>query len=556
MFRLRDYGVAGGDSSPTDKMSTALAPTTSEKSTVINVTIVIFLTLGLIFRISNLGEKVFWGDEVYSLLRILGYSNNDLSHQVATGQIIFADVIQQFQAFTPGHGLGETLKVLIREDSHLSPLYFILGNLWLHLWGNSAAALRSLSVVFSLLALPGLYWLCMELFGNRLVARWAMAMMAVSPISLVFAQEARFYAMWSCLTIYSAAAFLHALHRDSWKRWLLFVGFATAGLYTNMLMAMLIAAFSGYAIAIYASSARDKVMKAVTASSLSMLAFSPWLYVFLSREKLQTDDVVTEAEQSIVAIVKHWATLMSRGFVDFNLNNHTSPPLLILLTLVTLSISLLSMYSLYRLVRHTPAKTWLFVLGLILIMPMAIHDQVLNTRMPPRYLLPMYLGLMLPMAYWLGMSFQQVKPKRWLKITQIGILGVLLTGTLASGQIVQSNVWWNKQFSNCNPAIARLVNSSNKPLVISDGTGKPFFDHGLSNVISLARQLKPNVAMQIGLEGKMPEIPDNGYSDRFVLTPSQSLLTGLKAKYGDRLTPVQTSASRYRDSDVCLWKIQ
>jgi uncharacterized membrane protein len=555
MFRLRDYGFTGADST-TDNISPDLLPSASGKSTIINVAILVFLTLGLIFRISNLGQKVFWGDEVYSLLRILGHSTIDLAHQVATGQIISAEVIQQFQAFAPDHGVAETLKVLIREDSHLSPLYFILGNLWLRLWGNSAVALRSLSVMFSLLALPGLYWLCMELFGNRLVGRWAMAMMAVSPISLVFAQEARFYAMWSCLTIYSAAAFLHALHRDGWKRWLLFIGFATAGLYTNMLMAIVIAAFSGYAIVIYALRARHRVMKAVTACSLSMLAFSPWLYVFLSREKLQADDVATDVEQSILAIAKHWATLMNRGFVDFNLNNHTSLPLLILLTLVTLSICLLSLHSLYRLIRHTSAKTWLFVLGLILVMPMAIHDQVLNTRMPPRYLLPMYLGLMLPMNYWLGMSFQQANPKRWLKITQVGVISVMLTGTLASGQMVQSTVWWNKQFSNCNPAIARLVNDSKQPLVISDGTGQPFFDHGLSNVISLSRQLRPNVAMQISVEGKMPEIPDMGYSDRFIFTPSQSLLIGLKEKYGDRLKPIETSVSRYRSSDVCLWKIQ
>jgi hypothetical protein len=127
---------------------------------------------------------------------------------------------------------------------------------------------------------------------------------------------------------------------------------------------------------------------------------------------------------------------------------------------------------------------------------------------------------------------------------------------LASGMMVRSEVWWNKQFSNCNPAIARLVNKAEAPLIISDGTGQTFFDHALSNVISLSRLLKPSVAFQLTVEGKTPVIPETGYSDRFVLTPSASLLTWLKGEYGDRLVKVKQSVSDYRGSDVCLWRIR
>jgi hypothetical protein len=143
-----------------------------------------------------------------------------------------------------------------------------------------------------------------------------------------------------------------------------------------------------------------------------------------------------------------------------------------------------------------------------------------------------------------------------MQVTRIGVAGVVVTGILASGMMVRSEVWWNKQFSNCNPAIARLVNKAEAPLIISDGTGQTFFDHALSNVISLSRLLKPSVAFQLTVEGKTPVIPETGYSDRFVLTPSASLLTWLKGEYGDRLVKVKQSVSDYRGSDVCLWRIR
>jgi uncharacterized membrane protein len=139
MFKLRRYGV-------------------SEQSFGINLTVLFLIAIGVVFRISNLGDKVFWGDEVYTLFRVLGYSTIEMTQKIAQGNIVSADVIQQFQAFHPGNDLGDVVRVLRHEDSHIAPLYFILGNLWLSLWGDSAVALRSLSVVFSLATLPGLYW--------------------------------------------------------------------------------------------------------------------------------------------------------------------------------------------------------------------------------------------------------------------------------------------------------------------------------------------------------------------------------------------------------------
>jgi uncharacterized membrane protein len=556
MFKLRRYGVVIANDSPTDKISSSrLNASLSEQSFVINLIVLFLIAVGVVFRISNLGDKVFWGDEVYTLFRMLGYSTIEMTQKIAQGNIVSADVIQQFQAFHPGNDLGDVLRVLRHEDSHIAPLYFVLGNLWLSLWGDSAVALRSLSVVFSLATLPGLYWLCMELFGDRLVAKCAVALMAISPISLVFAQEARFYSLWLGLLIYAGAALLYALRRDTTQSWACFILLATLSLYTNLLSVIPITAYSLYAIAVYVRRDRMLAIKAVTACTGSLLAFSPWLAVYLGREHLQADDM-TDVQTSIPAVAKHWLMLMSRGLMDFNLNGHTRPWTLGLVSLLTVGVCVLVAHSFYRMAQRTAPRVWMFVLALLLAMPVGVFNQILSTRMPPRYLLPMYLGMLLPLAYCAALSLKTVRASRWLQVTRVGLIGVALTSILACGMMVRSDVWWNKQFSNCNPAIARFVNKAKTPLIISDGTGQTFFDHALSNVISLSRLLKPSVAFQLTLEGKTPVIPETGYSDRFVLTPSASLLTWLKGEYGDRLVKVKESVSDYRGSDVCLWRIR
>lgn len=528
----------------------------SESFLGINLTVISLIAIGVIFRVSNLGDKVFWGDEVYSLFRILGYSTIEMVEKIAQGNVIPAEMVQQFQAFHPGNNLGDVLRVLRHEDSHIAPLYFLLGHLWVSLWGTSAAALRSLSVIFSLAMLPGVYWLALELFGDRLVAKCAVGLMAVSPISLVFAQEARFYALWLGFLIYAGAALLQALRRNTLKSWGLFVALATLALYTNLLSVIPIVFYSFYALVVYVRRDRVKATRAVTACTVSLLAFSPWLLVYLGRAKLQGDES-GDAKTSLPAVAKHWLMLMSRGLTDFNLNGHTSPLVLGAVSLMTLGACLLVGFAFYRMVKTTAPRVWLFVLTLMLAMPLGVFSQVFSTRMPPRYLLPLYLAMLLPLAYGFVQSYRSPVLTPGLRALRLGVMALVVTGIVASGSMVRSEVWWNKQFSNCNPAIARIVNQAEKPLVISDGTGQPFFDHALSNVLSLSRLLKQETAFQLTLEGKtLPVVPEKGYSDRFVLTPSPALLSHLQGQYGERLVPVKRSPSDYRGSDVCLWQIK
>ncbi len=80
-----------------------------------------------------------------------------------------------------------------RDDSH-PPLYFLLLRAWRTVFGDSTMALRSLSLVFSLIAVLLLFD-TMRLTWGPQVALWGSALMALAEPQLIEAQNARNYAL-------------------------------------------------------------------------------------------------------------------------------------------------------------------------------------------------------------------------------------------------------------------------------------------------------------------------------------------------------------------------
>jgi hypothetical protein len=146
-------------------------------------------------------------------------------------------------------------------------------------------------------------------------------------------------------------------------------------------------------------------------------------------------------------------------------------------------------------------------------------------------------------------TFTQWRKHLWLPLVLI-LLGCSM---VSCGKMIQAESWWNKQFSACNPAIARVVNRSENPLVISDVRGAKFFDDALSNVVSLARLTQPTVQFQLVKEGESVIVAP-GFRDRYVLMPSDHLRHQLEQQYSSQFRPVLEATKSYRGSKVCLWQ--
>ena len=78
-------------------------------------------------------------------------------------------------------------------------LYFLMLHVWRDVFGSSTIALRSLSVILSVLTLPVIWLAAERLFGRR-HAVWSLALAATSAFSIFYAQETRPYAFLIFLT--------------------------------------------------------------------------------------------------------------------------------------------------------------------------------------------------------------------------------------------------------------------------------------------------------------------------------------------------------------------
>jgi uncharacterized membrane protein len=524
--------------------------------------VTLVLCLGMLFRVSHLERKAYWGDEIYSSLRVLGFKTTEVAQAVATGQPMLAAAIQKYQQPASNKGLGDTVNVLVQEDAHLTPLYFVLGRIWVDGFGSSVVAMRSLSVLFSLLALPACYWLSRELFNSVPIAWLSVVLNAISPIYLIYAQEARMYSLWSLTTIVGLAALLHALRQNTWKSWGLFSLALTLQLYSHLFSLVLLVAYGLYVLGLRVGSPAVKLRRFSLATMTALLAFLPWFWVFLHRMVQAKADEAPGEATTLASTIKHLAGTFSRLFVDFNANSKT--PLVALMGSLIAGILCLALvlYGSYVLYRETDRRVWLLVLLVIVMAPIGPLYAYRSWTLSPRYLLPGYVGLQLVMAYLLGTRiFGHSHPKfltsphRLRQVAWSAALGAVVTfGLLSCGSIINSDAWWNKQYSNCNTKAAPLINQSSNPLVISDVNGGPFFDHPLSNILSLSTALKPTVHLQTFAKQNYPAIPV-GFSDYFVITPSPTLRDHLQKNYGKRFRQIYLGSEEYRGSNVCLWKL-
>ena len=137
-------------------------------------------------RIYHLGSNSLWEDEYFSVECSSGWGRTDM--HLKPSQVV-PDLISLRNA----RPVWSIWSSIARDENH-PPLYFILLRFWREMFGDSAVALRSLSVVGSLLGIAFLYFVGEVAIGPG-VALWACAMMAVAWPQIQEAQEARVYAL-------------------------------------------------------------------------------------------------------------------------------------------------------------------------------------------------------------------------------------------------------------------------------------------------------------------------------------------------------------------------
>ncbi|MEH2289524.1 glycosyltransferase family 39 protein [Nostoc sp.] len=512
--------------------------------------IVMLLMVGIFFRFFNLDCKVYWHDETFTSLRISGYTVNQVKQQIFNGRIINKESFAKFQSPNIEKGLNDTIISLEVDDPQHPPLYYIIARFWVERFGNSVTIIRSLSACISLLIFPSIYWLCRELFkASAWVSEVAIALMAISPIHLVYAQEAREYILWIVTVLLCSASLLRALRLESKGRvlrvlnWGIYAVTLLLSLYTFLFSGFVVVAHGIYIIAI-AKFRFTKTVKAYLLASLAgFLAFTPWIMVVIVNFlQVKSSTAWTKRHLPLDTLIQSWLLQLNRIFLDLDIG-FENPFSYVITPLVLVFIG----YSIYFTCRTTNYKIWLFIVTLIMIpaLPLMLPDLLFGgiRSLAERYLLISYLGIQLAITYLLATQLNNKSFARR-RIWQIIMGIVIICGLVSYGVSSQAETWWSKVISSGNPQVAKILNQASHPLLISNDFG---INYG--NVFSLSYLVQPKVQFQLVKDCSIPNIPD-GFTDIFLLNPSDTWRKQIEVNYNYKTFFV------YGDKNYLLWKIE
>lgn len=484
----------------------------------------IVIALGIFFRFANIDKKVYWYDETITSIRLSGYTKQDFSDLVSDSRVIKVADLQKYQQPDANKSLIDTIRSLAVENPEHPPLYFILARLWGEVFGYSPAAMRSFSAAISLLALPLIYWLCRELFESPLTGWMAIAFLSISPLNLLYAQEARGYSLWTVTILLSSAALLRAMRLNKSIHWALYALTLVVGLYTNLLT-VLVAIAHGIYVFILSKFRLGQTFSAYFISSLSaFLAFFPWCFLMLSnfndidwvRNQIPLPTLVSRWLLNFSAIFFDAAIGYTDKFIDIksgydNLQINFSNPVIYAI----IPILIIILYAIVFLFIYSENRVWLFILILIIVptLPLLLKDLFDGGQRSsiPRYLIPCYLAIQLAVAYLISHYWQH-------KLWRIIAVVIISAGVVSCAISSQAETWWNKYSSYYNPPVARIVNQSKQPLVIGSNAIR---------VTSISYLLDPKVRLMLVKEPNVPKIT-NRFSDVFLFRPAKSLKSGLE----------------------------
>jgi uncharacterized membrane protein len=201
----------------------------------------LLVVIGLVLRFGFLGMDSFWLDEVNSVWLVLHHSAADLWTR--------------------------------NVDGH-PPLFYVILRETLSLTGVSEFAARLPSAVASALNLSLIFVLARRLHVRRRFALAATVLLALAPIDIWYAQEARMYA----LVTTAGLLFAIGLAMDSWSGALIAAGALTVGLHLEFTMVPLSLALTSVWLVRWWHTGRSvsRASQMVLASAVGWWLFRPW----------------------------------------------------------------------------------------------------------------------------------------------------------------------------------------------------------------------------------------------------------------------------------------
>ncbi|MGK7891136.1 MAG: glycosyltransferase family 39 protein [Leptolyngbyaceae cyanobacterium] len=481
-------------------------------------------------------------------LRMSGYTQLQFETQVYSANILSVEKLREGYQYPNNGSTAEEMWVALRQHPEHSPAYYVMARSWMQIMPNTVLSIRLLSVLTSLLVLPCMYWLTWELFGSSLTSWAATVLVAISPFHVLYAQEAREYALWTVAILLSSATLLWAMRQRP-----RFIAWGVYGL-TNA-FALYVHPFSGfvtmshglYVLITQRGRLNRQTLGYAIATGFSLLLFLPWLWVVVEQADQFVGNTVSVTRPRSGFLPLFWLLNLSRLFFDLNQGpSAINPAHYLLLLLVAIAL--------FYLCRNSPPSRWSFVLLLIGVTGLALlgPDILFGGRRSSitRYAVPSYVGIQISVAFLLAtqVTANPFAVRSRFRIQQrwrVVAIAIAIAGILSCGVNAHYPVWWHKSYakSRRNPDVAQVINRSARPLVITDK--KP-----AGRMLSLSHLLDPDVRVQLVDRPGQARTPRR-FSDIFLYLPSEPLRERVERKTNTTLEPIIFA----NETDPWLWRV-
>ena len=515
------------------------------KNFLTNPAIYIVITLiGISLKFYRLDYKMFWYDEIATVVQVAGADNVLQIDNSKLNEIIPASHYNNLLKHNNfDYPLFPQLKSQLR-NMNLNPLHYILLSFWYRLAGDDFTSYRLLSVLIFLLTLPFLFRLAKELFKTNLSGWISVSLYSVSPFIHYFAQEARYYILWVFLLVALHYFLLMALNRNQHHWWIGYICFGALSLYASILSGFIMIEHLLFALFIK----KEYRLKFIAALVIIFLLYSPWLnYVFANRQ-----EVLAALAWHKFEVVPWWAPALGLilGLVrtfsfyenytlfwdDVFHNINTSMKIETFFNIIILAILIISAITMFK--REKRESAWfvllIFIPGLVFFYSLDIARNAITTHWW-RY----YIFNTIPVILLVTSLFAHKNSGRFL-LRQAMYLGFVVISLYSVITISKYRYWylggnWQQEFVDN----ADLLSASKRPLMITDfvwknnpGEGSM---HAMETLVTLTNDSVDVLRVSPDFQNIQSLIPEYRYSNIYVIYASDQLAENLKNQLGETM---------------------
>lgn len=517
---------------------------------------ILIVVFGTLLKFYQLDSKLFWADEIATVLYTSGIK--DIKKSIPVNQIksyTYYDSILHLG--TKPYSLKNEVAGIF-SNTHLTPAHYVFLTLWYRLAGDNDMDYRLFSVLIFILSLPFIFLLAKTLFNTHLAGWIATSLYAVSPFIHFEAQEARYYILWVFFFIVSNYLFLQAIKHNRAIWWIGYSVAAILALYTSLTSGAFIFSHLVYILLFK----KDLRIHFVISLLVIGLAYLPWMYyLYTVRETIEKGLAWHKFSHTslfsldllflqLLGFVRSFAFLFDAKLYARWFSDTTTPGIYSALILDLVLLSFIA-YSIYYLLTRTSKEIRWFVMLLILPLFLLFYlSDIFRNGFASalwRYQIVNMVGISLIVT---NLLKDKIANGKWL---YIGIYwGLVFLGITSILKIAANRCWNTSPDCESNVEEAQLISHAAHPLIITGFSG-----YGIERFFAVLNDSKATKADILYCKGNIPNLKEiiagKAYSEIYVLKASDKLAQQIKSQFGKTMLPYRKETNMMTEQ---IWQMK